>query len=388
MRKAHTIFIYFILCISSAGYAREIKRIMRPRKESTYHKFCWEHPDGNCTPRPSLKGKQTGIVETPGIEPLGYKVNGNTKVFRLTAQPIKQTLTDGKQNHHKLLHAMKNLLGTKDTTTKQELAAWGYNGSTPGPTIELTVGDHVRVIFKNELPEPTLIHWHGIEHPHELDRSSDRNPVLPGETYIYEFTVHQAGTFMYHSGCSISKHNRSGLVGMIIVHPKKYAEPVDRHIALILQEWALSPKSSIPNTVAHQFNWFTVNGLAAPSIPIITLHEDERVRFHIGSMAINSYPLQLHGYTWTVVGTEGGPIQKSAQIKGATLTMDPHTTRTIEFNAWNPGTWPFYAINRHHCMGSPSEVPLDITPHGGMFTLVKVLKKDPKAPWAHPLATD
>ncbi len=226
--------------------AREHK-MTTPRKKNSIEQsqispYAWKNPRIEISRKPSVTDKQVGIVETPGIGPLGYRVDGDVKVFRLTAQPVEQTLTDGDHAHHTLLHAMKNILGIKALPSKKKIQAWGYNGSTPGPTLELTVGDRVRVIFKNELPEPTLIHLHGLEHPHTLDHSSERNPVLPGETQVYEFTVYQEGTYLYHSGCSIAKHNRFGLVGMIIVHPERYEETIDRHIALLLQEWALSPQ--------------------------------------------------------------------------------------------------------------------------------------------------
>ena len=85
----------------------------------------------------------------------------------------------------------------------------------------------------------------------------------------------------------------------------------------------------------------------------------------------------MHGHTWTLVGTEGGLIKPSAQINYATLSMDPCTTRTIEFEAWNPGIWPLYALTTHHC------TPAEFASHGGMFTLVEVVPKDPEAKWCH-----
>ncbi len=359
-------------------HARETRR-MRQSKPTNTSKFSSAHGKTTHTSA-RLMGTQMGVVETPGVAPLGYTLDGDTKVFRLIAQPVTQQITDGKDAHPQLSFALSNILGVRLSKKKQNLKAWGFNGSTPGPTLEVTEGDRLRVIFKNELPEPSLIRWHGIEHPHELDKSSDRNPVMPGDYHIYEFTVHTPGTYLYHSGCSIFKQNRFGLVGMIIVHPKQYDQPVDRHIALLLQDWHLG-KSATPNTVNTDPNWFTINGLSAPCIPRITLKQHERVRFHIGSLALDSYPLQMHGHTWTLVGTEGGPIKQSAQIDYATLTMNPCTTRTIEFSAWNPGIWPLYALTTHHCTAQ------EIAAHGGMFTLVEVEAEDPEADWCHPATT-
>ena len=171
---------------------------------------------------------------------------------------------------------------------------------------------------------------------------------------------------------------------MIIVHPEQYDEPVDRHIALIIQEWALAQKSSTPHIATDRFNWFTLNGHSAPSIPLINIKQHERVRLHMGSLSLTSYSLHLHGYTWKLVGTEGGLIPSTAQLKGAVLQVPPCTTRTIEFDAWNPGLWPFYSLARHESYEHVTETPLSVIPHGGIFTCINVEKKDSAALWTHP----
>jgi len=380
-------FILFYIILSSAtilyGVQTSLRAASKKYKEHTPHaSYVWKNHQITSSSTVSTT-KNVGIVETPSIKPLGYVLDGDIKVFRLTAQPVEQLITDGTTQHHQLIHAMKNILGIKTLPSKKKIQAWGYNGSTPGPTIELIQGDRVRVIFKNELPEPTLIHWHGLEYPSTLDHSSDRNPVLPGETHIYEFTAFQEGTYLYHSGYSIAKQNRYGLVGMVIIHPQQYEEPIDRHIALIIQEWALSSDSLNPNTVTNHFNWFTLNGRSAPSIPLITLKQGERIRLHVGSLATQSYQLFLHGYTWTVVGTEGGPIQRSAQVRGASLHLTPGSTRTIEFSAWNPGVWPCYVLAQHEELTYMTDTSLEVTPHGGIFTMINVHPSSTDTTWSH-----
>lgn len=74
---------------------------------------------------------------------------------------------------------------------------WGYNGSVPGPTIQVDEGDHVRIIFHNNLPEGTTVHWHGLEIPIAMDGMPfiSQPMVKPGGTFVYEFTLHQNGTF-------------------------------------------------------------------------------------------------------------------------------------------------------------------------------------------------
>jgi len=330
-------------------------------------------------------GEQMGVVETIGVSPLGYEMDGDTKVFHIVAQPIEQLITDGKSQHEGLVPAMQHMVGAYHMNVQQKLRAWGYNGSTPGPTIEITEGDKVRIIVKNELPEPTTIHWHGIEIPFAQDGSSDAKPIMPGKTHTYEFTPYQSGTYFYHSGFNISRQEMYGLVGFLIIHPKNgYDEKIDRDIAILMQEWAIMPGNVYPNLVTMNFNWFTFNGHTAPSIPVMNIQQGERVRIRLGTMMMDNHPIHIHGFTWTVVGTEGGPIQKSAQWKGSTIDVPVGSTRDVEFVAWNPGSWPFHCHKMHHVMTAHAEVPMGIMSHGGMFTFVNVIPNDVTIPWQHP----
>ena len=346
--------------------------------------YGWKNPKITPSAPPPLTGKQMGMIETLGVRPLGYKKEGKVKVFHLVAQPIEQWITDGVALHEKLAPAMRNMFGMSPMKVTKKLRAWGYNGTSPGPTIELTEGDTIRIILKNELPEPTTIHWHGIELPFRQDGAEGTPLTLPGKTGVYEYTVHRPGTYLYHSGFNIAKQDLFGLGGMLIIHPKKYDDKVDKHFAILLQEWALLPGSSHPNITANEFNWFTFNGHTAPSIPVMNVKQGERVRISIGNLAMNNHPIHIHGYSWTVVGTEGGPIKKSAQWNGSTVDVAPGSTRTVEFVAWNPGLWRFHCHKLHHVMHAHAQVPMGIMPHGGMFTFFNVVAKNPQAPWQFP----
>src|SRR5262249_54241958 len=137
----------------------------RPRHDPASHKLQPAPPPG---PQ----------VITPDILDLPHHLDGAVKVFRLTAEPVRRKIAPFKT-----------------------IDAWGYNGSCPGPTIQIQQGDHIRVIFENRLPESTSLHWHGLEIPIEQDGVPwiSQNPVPPGGTFTYEFTVHQEGTFFYHA---------------------------------------------------------------------------------------------------------------------------------------------------------------------------------------------
>src|SRR5581483_1516671 len=121
---------------------------------------------------------------------------------------------------------------------------WGYNDSMPGPTIEVTEGDRVRLVMHNMLPEATVLHLHGLELPNRIDgvHGVTQEPVKPNEKVVYEFTVHQNGTYFYHSHGPMQQG--LGMAGLFIIHPRSAYQPVvDHDFALMIQEWAIMPQS-------------------------------------------------------------------------------------------------------------------------------------------------
>jgi FtsP/CotA-like multicopper oxidase with cupredoxin domain len=128
-----------------------------------------------------------------GGQPLSFKVENGVKVFELTASPVRWAI-----------------LGDVKVT------AWAYNGTVPGPMIRVTEGDKVRIVLKNQLPEATSIHWHGIPVPNAMDGVT---PIEPGKSFTYEFTAPPAGTFMYHSHVAADKQMMIGLYAPFIVDP-------------------------------------------------------------------------------------------------------------------------------------------------------------------------
>ena len=350
--------------------------------------YGWKHPGIKPSPPPKLMGIQMGKIETLGMPPLGYQLDGKIKVFHLIAQPIEKVITDGKKpSYEHLIPQMNKYHGSMHYHgVYKKIRCWGYNGSTPGPTIEATEGDRIRIVVKNELPEPTSIHWHGLEVPNSQDGAAGQTepPILTGQTRIYEFTLYQSGTFMYHSGFNMMKQDHWGLGGMVIVHPKKYEQPIDKHVAIMLQQWTILPGNIYPDLVSMDFNWFTFNGFSAPSIPAITVPQGERIRIHFANIVMDSHPIHIHGYSWEEVGTDGGPIPPSARRKSSTILVPAGTTRDVEFVAWNPGLWRLHCHKLHHIVNGHADIPMGVMAHGGMFTLVHVIPKDPQAPWRHP----
>jgi FtsP/CotA-like multicopper oxidase with cupredoxin domain len=245
-----------------------------------------------------------------------------------------------------------------------KIDVWGFNGGMPGPTIEATQGDRVRIWVHNELPESTGIHWHGLEIPVSMDGvpGLTQPPIAPGESQAYEFTLQQNGTFFYHSHDGMQ--DGMGMVGLFLIHPKVAHEPtVDRDFALLIQEWAILPGSTIPNTMSMEFNLFTINGRAAPFITPLVCKLGERVRIRMVNFgAIDHHPMHLHGVTFWVTGNEAGRIPETAWVPGNTVLVGVAQVREIEFIANNPGDWMLHCHMFHHVMNFMSTM---IGPMGG-----------------------
>jgi FtsP/CotA-like multicopper oxidase with cupredoxin domain len=241
---------------------------------------------------------------------------------------------------------------------------WGFNGTMPGPKIEAVQGDRVRLVVHNMLPESTAVHWHGLEMPVRFDGvpGLTQSPIRPGDSCVYEFDLHQNGTYFYHSHDAMQEG--IGMVGLFIIHPKEAHEPrVDRDFALISQEWAVLPGSTIPNTMSMEFNLFTFNGRSGPYITPLVCKLGERVRIRfVNFSAIDHHPFHIHGVTFWVTGTEGGRIPTTAWIPGNTVIVGVAQVREIEFIANNVGDWPLHCHMFHHMMNFMSSM---VGPMGG-----------------------
>jgi len=272
----------------------------------------------------------TGLlpVQTLDIPGLPHTMDGDVKVFHLVAEPVKREFLPG---------------STFDV--------WGYNGSVPGPTIQVTEGDRVRLIVDNHLPEATAMHWHGFEIPIDMDGVPGvcQDPIPPGGRFVYEFTLHQNGTFFYHSHMAMQE--MMGMIGLFILHPKEPHLPaVDRDFGLILQEWAILPGNTVPNTMAMEFNWLTINGRSGPATTPLIVKLGDRVRLRFVNMGMDHHPMHLHGNTFYVTGTEGGRAPESTWRPENTVLVAVAQARVVEFDAVYPGDWMLHCHLPHHMM--------------------------------------
>lgn len=269
-------------------------------------------------------------VVTPNGVSLPYKIVQGAKVYHLIAEPVDHEFAEG-------LRAR----------------CWGYNGRTPGPTIEAVEGDRLRLYVTNKLPEQTTVHWHGLTLPNGMDGVGGLTQphIRPGQTFVYEFTATRAGSFMYHPHVDEMTQLGMGLMGMMVVHPKDRTR-VDRDFAIMLSEWRIPAGVSRPNPrEMTDFNVLTMNSKSFPGTEPLVVRTGQRVRIRIGNLsAMDNHPIHLHGYSFWITGTDGGPIPKSAQWPETTVIVPVGSVRDIEFVASYPGDWAMHCHFTHHIM--------------------------------------
>ena len=278
-------------------------------------------------------------VVTPNGASLPWKVVNGVKEFRLVTEEIEHEFAPG-----------------------MTVKCWGYNGRTPGPTIEVVQGDRIRIFVENKLPEPTAVHWHGVLLPSGMDGvlGLTQEGIKPGDTFMYEFTIAQEpGTQMYHSHGDEMVQIGLGTMGFFIIHPKDPEfRRVDRDFAIFLNEWFIDPGTSRPDpNVMTEFNIFTFNSRVFPGTEPLVAKTGDIVRIRIGSVSQDLHPIHLHGHTFKVTGTDGGPIPESAQWPETTVVVAPGQTRDFTFKAI-PGDWAMHCHRRHHPMNAMGhEIP-------------------------------
>ena len=289
------------------------------------------------TPRPATPAgwRDDGSVITPNGRRLPWKLVNGVKVFHLVAGPVVHEIVPG-----------------------LVIEAWGYSGSTPGPTIEVTEGDRCRFYVTNRLPEATAVHWHGVFLPNGMDGVAGltQKGIPPGETFVYEFTFSHAGTFMYHPHFDEMTQIALGMEGLIVVHPKRRAAaPAGKRVrdyAIMLHEWHVPAGTRRPDPLAmSDFNILTMNSRAFPGTDALVAERGDLVRIRLGNLGpMDHHPIHVHGHAFQVVATDGGVVPPSARRPETTVLVPTGSVRVVELVADAPGDWPFHCHMTHHTM--------------------------------------
>ena len=284
-------------------------------------------------PLPPPGGQDYQPVVTLNGWTLPWRMNGEWKEFHLVAEPVTREIAPG-----------------------MTVNLWGYNGQTPGPTIEAVEGDKVRIFVTNKLPEHTTIHWHGMLVPNGMDGVGGlTQPHIPsGKTFVYEFLLKNSGTFMYHPHSDEMVQMAMGMMGMVVVHPKDpQFRRVDRDFVFIMSAYRFDPGTSLPKVAEMtDFNIWTFNARVFPGIDVLPVRLGDRVRVRMGNLTMTNHPIHLHGHHFSVIGTDGGWVPESAQWPEATIDVPVGSVRAFDVIADNLGDWPLHCHKTHHAMNA------------------------------------
>ena len=279
---------------------------------------------------------------------LPSRMNGDWKEFHLVAEPVVREIAPG---------MVANL--------------WGYNGQSPGPTIEAVEGDKVRIFVTNRLPENTAVHWHGQRLPNGMDGVGGLTQphIPPGKTFVYEFELRRSGTFMYHPHSDEMVQMAMGMMGLFIVHPRDPAfRRVDRDFAFLLNAFDIKPGARVPNVnTMLDFNMWCWNSRAFPGIDPFVVSKNDKVRIRFGNLTMTNHPVHMHGYEFKVSGTDGGWVPEGSAWPEVSIDVAVGQMRSFDFVADEVGDWAIHCHKSHHTMNAMGH---------GVKTYIGVEKKD------------
>jgi FtsP/CotA-like multicopper oxidase with cupredoxin domain/transposase len=251
-----------------------------------------------------------------------------------------------------------------------QVGAYAYNGQVPGPLIRVNAGDQVRVRVKNNLPEPTSVHWHGLIIPNAQDGTADvtQPPIKPGETFTYEYTVpNTPGTFFYHTHVQVDRQQPLGLYGALIIDdPTAQPDASQDHI-IELGEWRVVDGQTFP---AMEFdgmlpNFFTINGKSYPATETINARVGDRIMFRFVGTGQFIHPMHIHGGPFEIVATDGNPVPEAARLMKDTVLVGPGERYDVVWTAREPGKWLLHCHINHHVTNNGAEIA-----GGGGLTMV------------------
>jgi len=270
-------------------------------------------------------------LEGAGNQPIRPRLEGGAKVFEMTIDAIKHRID----------------------AAKDPIDALGYNGTWPAPRIEVTEGDTVRAVFKNNLAESTGVHFHGQRLPNNMDGVPHitQDPIEPGDSFTYEFVARTPGSHMYHSHHNATDQVGRGLLGAFIVQPKDPADRYDRKYG-VSQDIVWISNDSLGG--------FTINGRGFPATSPILAYVGETIAIRFMNEGSMMHPWHLHGMPMKVVARDGYPLP--APFLCDTLGVNPGERWDVIIDCADPGAWAFHCHILPHAEG-----------HDGMFGMVTAL---------------
>jgi FtsP/CotA-like multicopper oxidase with cupredoxin domain len=239
--------------------------------------------------------------EFEGAYPVSRPANGQVRSFELIAKETELPLVDG-----------------------TKMRVWAYNGQVPGPTLRVQLGETLRVHFTNQLPQATTIHWHGVRLPNNMDGvpHATQPPIQPGESFTYEFTPKDAGTYWFHPHIRSSEQVERGLYGVLIVEDAKPL-PYTQDVVWVIDDWLLDearqvvPRFNTRHDLAHDGRWgnaITVNGRTDTELKV---RGGDRIRLRLlNSSNGRVYAPDFSGLEANIIAVDGLYLREPIRLEG------------------------------------------------------------------------
>ena len=254
-----------------------------------------------------------------GNSELGYTMSADGyKVFDLVAEVVSWEVEPGKF-----------------------VDGWTYNGEIPAPIIRVNTGDKVRINLKNDLPESTSLHLHGIRVPNEADGVDPytQPAIKPGETFKYEFTALEPSVGMYHSHHNAQVQVPNGLAGALLVDDwKTIAMDVAKSRVADTDGDAESEVVMVLNDSGNI--GLSLNGKSFPATTPYTLNVGESMVVHYFNEGNMTHPMHLHQPSGLVVAHDGKVLE--TPFWADTLNVAPGERWTVVYTALDKGVWAWH----------------------------------------------
>jgi manganese oxidase len=219
--------------------------------------------------------------------------------------------------------------------------AWTYNGIVPGPQLRLDVGDKVRVVFHNELPISTDIHWHGLHVPNDQDGVAPytQDPIMPGETYVYEFTTTEPMVGMYHAHHAGQHAIPNGMFATIIVGDLELPRGQTISGIEIPADLELVDERPMVLNDAGVIG-LTLDGKSFPATEPVVVDQGDWILVHYYNEGMQVHPMHLHGFPQLVVARDGYPLE--SPYWADTINVAPGERWSVLIHARDPGVWVWH----------------------------------------------
>ncbi|MEI7617305.1 MAG: multicopper oxidase domain-containing protein [Actinomycetota bacterium] len=223
--------------------------------------------------------------------------------------------------------------------------AWTYNGMVPGPSIRVEVGDKVRVVLKNELPESTDIHFHGIRVPNAMDGVDPftQDPVQPGKSFTYEFTALEPAVGMYHSHHDAQTQIPNGLAGAFIIGDMPLpASLADKGITKIDQ--TVNMMLNDAGTIG-----LSLNGKSFPATEPYSAKVGDTMLVNYFNEGLTAHPMHMHQPVGWIIAKDGVPLKEP--MAEDTILVAPGERYTVVYHFTDPGVWAWHCHILTHAEG-------------------------------------